>query len=553
MSIISECYKKAYNAEEQEESFQALPGEYFPLVIRHDTFSSVDAGNLLDERLSLYCRHHIITDAENIEGSKREISKMNPVAMEIKVHYFLAVYYSGKEECNIGRELSILNNIETDVNFSRNYLVSVIAVIDSEIKKDDPDLICFLNNIRGVNKNFSVHAFTYFKNVETRFNILIDSITASVIYCSHHLSRTEFSEKEQNARQAIENYKRTLDPAALNNLPELRWQSMSAFFSNKRLDFIAHVLGSIIKSGSIAVLSDNIVISEAAKINVRFGDFTVMNSLLNRTFYSIPCIGKNDLKLLDRNSFAGICGDMFGDEGYKTVELSFKATLASYRTNVSPGDDTVGQLLSRLAEYDHDELIAGVESGIKEYIGKIQEQIKNAEINYDNFIKNQYNRTEADLEDILNKYINCFLTREELNARLSYWKVMGMKVRDPRFRPQIEEAKQNIEEYRGIKKLLSSYRFSCRFGEIKTEDGGKRYTIRDIAGISRNREFIEYLQKAYAGCAAEAKDDIHIPERGHVFAYTPAGGISSETTVRGDFGAYQINGSLLFGAYWTFM
>ena len=553
MSIVDECYKKSYQITNEPFNVDAA---YFPLIVRHDTFASLDEHDILDDRLSVYCSYHLVTK-KDISNAKNKILKQLHPLTQIKINYCFMLYYSeylSKSIRDIETELDYLKNMGHDINFSNDYLTSVIVVIDSTVKKDNRDLIDFLQNIKNTitnNEKLDICIFNYDKNVPANFEILMDSIIASIVYRCHSESKDKFSTNRSKAHDKINKYTQSLPQDRIKDVPLLQWQSVCASFSNKKRDFIACTIGKFINSNLIKKLSVDIVEREISNISASSGSSAALNGLLIDAVKSIPLV-KDRIKYSNTYSFRDICEEMFGDEGYIVCEISCKTTLTEYKKKLIPtyiGD--IDKLLLKLSEYYHENLISYIISGINQYIDQLKKEIEAAETDYAKFLRKLFEKDENPFDDVLVGYVTRFLKREELKAASIYWEVIKIEVNKEYTRAKAKEFEKIANEFREIKNQFSSYRSGYNFGDISLDDF-PALSIVDIPKLSENEEFINQLKNLYETYSQQAENVAYEPQWGHILAYDPQSAVSEKFDITADYGDYQLRGKQLFAKYWSF-
>jgi len=546
MLFSYEVYNKIY----PHENVPFRISSYFPLIIKHGTFTAVDAENTLDDRFSVHCSHYIIAE-DGISKAKSQIKENLHPLTRIMINYCIVLYYSKENGCNIDQELKELNNIKRDVYFSDDYLFSIIVIIDSDVPKEDEGLINFLLNIQNANENFEIYAFTYDREIEANFEILINSITASVIYRSHSATKTDYLNKQGTAFSKIDTFTQSLVPGAIDGVPKLRWRSMCASFNNKQHDIIAYILKEICNLKIVEKLSADTVVKEASNIGVPFSDSAELRNLLKAAFNYIPAVNK--FIIPENYTFRQICDGKFGAEGYTVAEISCKTTLADHKKNFTVNyEEGINQLLAKLAEYYHEDLIGEAVEGINKYIALLKRELEQSKNDYDDFSKESFFEEEKTFEKVLEDYVGRFIQYEELRTRLNYWEVIKIEIKNDYALAAAEELKKTVDEFRRIKSQLAFCGTDSKTDGILPGDFA-RISIKDFLQIPNGGDYINMFKECCEKYINKTPEKVINSDLGYVLSYEPASGISEKFDIIADYDAYQLAGNLLFSEYWSFL
>lgn len=551
MPVIDSYYKKAYTYAEADFNHNI---SLYPLITKHSTFTAIDGQNVFDDRLSsAYGRHYVVAD-NGIDEAREVIRKRLFPAAPIIINYCFVMFYSGEADCGIEDELKYLNEMGNDVNFSNNYIVSVIVIIDSVIKHDDPKLNEFLKNLcereDRLRNKVDVHIFTRDKRIEANFMILIDSVIASVILSSTSTQNSEYLNNRKKANDKIENFAMSLPANALEQQTKFRWQSLCASFCNRKYELIAYILKKYYAS-HIENLSDDIVLREAGMTATPFGDVHVLKELLKSVFYSIPRV-KNVVKEPSRYTFREICVERFGGEGDWIVDISFKTTLAEYRKRMYTPDYEayVTALLSRLSDYNYKNLIEETLSGVRKYIESVKDEIKTCEDEFTKFMRNLFMRNEDEFDAVLGGYVTRFINFEMLKAKLKFWETMMFRITDEKERTNVKELQKSREEFEALKSEIDDYRFNYEIIDFQLGDI-KKVTIREALRLVDDADFIGTLKVLCEQYAVNVQSVKRIAW-GSVLVHNPIEGVSQKEPISADYGDYQLEGEQLFSSYWAF-
>ena len=542
MSFSYEVYKKVY----PDKDVQFDISSYFPLIVRHCTFASIDDGNMLEEKLSLYCNYCVIEENDISAAKNRIRQKLHPL-IGMMINYSVVLYYSGENDCNIDRELAYLNSIKREVYFSGDYLINFIVVIDSGVAEEDERLIKFLKNIQEINDAFDICVFTYEKEIKESFEVLVNSIAGSIIYRSHALTKDEYLVTRKSALEDIGVYTRNLE---LGGVPKIKWRSMYASFNNKQHDIIAHILKEICNMKVTGeALSSEVVVKEASNIGINFSDIPELKSMILNAFNYIPAV-VNNFKIPKDYNFRGICDEKFGVGGYTLVEISCKTTLSGFRKAFSTDyKDGANQLLFKLAEYYHDDLIGTAVEGIEKYLGILERECVEAKRQYDSFSRKPFSEDEEQFEYVLEDYADYFLKYEEAKKRQDYWELIKTELRkDYMLAAELTEI---VNEFRSIQNQLALHGGNYNIDNIPI-GALASISLKEFLKISENSDLINMLKESCEKYADNAHEIILNADIEYIFAYNVMPGLSEKYDISANYGDYQLNGKQLFCEYWAF-
>ena len=560
MSIIDTYYKRVFNSHNEKFSV----GSYYPLIIMDELFSHIDKDNTLEKYLINYLQHHkLILCTSDIKQklieARRSIKLSILPISQVTINYCFITCYSDKHRFDVNSTIVFLNNIERDTNYNDDWLLSVVLIIDSSVKNDDSNLIAYMQALQKCNMKTKLYVYTYDLvhdnegiEIESKecLEVLIESITSSIILRSQNFTNNTIKDIELNARTKIKEYTKHLEISDSSKKLQLKWQSTLAKINDKKRDFIVYILSYVFSN--VSKLTSGIVFEIAERIDVTQFDLESLIELLEVSFNSIPKISDKQKRLPKHFSFADICIEMFGEEGYKVVEISFKATFAGCVMKASDEDEYLRhakEIIDKSLSYQHNDVLSTIKSGLIELVSSIEQEIENAENEYDKFIYERFHKAEYDFKDILRGYIRRFIKKEELFAKIDYWNVVGTKINNTLLLKYIDQSEQ-YRTYSEIKMTLGSYLPSYNF-DIPLSDF-KDFSVKAALCAIDSNEFIEKLKKMYNERSSSATVCGIKPEWGFVLKYLFQPAISNNEDISFDYGDFQILGEQMYGEYWIF-
>lgn len=282
--------------------------------------------------------------------------------------------------------------------------------------------------------------------------------------------------------------------AAIKAKRPILWSTLGCSFSNPKMEHLLSYFS--IMCDKAKKLSDeeySAICGELYSGMAEDANKAAIQNLLYETVQNIPRVTKELPKFSDY-TLKDYFDKLFGYEGYKAVELSFKVTLAM-RPNAL--NDTVvvnvaNILFERAAAYHSEDLYSEVCAFLADYRSRFERKYDTARSTMGTFIE-QHAENDSYEED-LRTYIDNYIRYYEMQKRSDFWGSVENYVRNHKhqFVGFCEESKALYDQLQALKKELQ---FSRTVGIDR--DVVRSYSVREIYDAINNPEICREIVAVY--------------------------------------------------------
>lgn len=255
---------------------------------------------------------------------------------------------------------------------------------------------------------------------------LLDSITGVVTLNSFTNQYKEHTYRRSAAVNIADNYRFMLPPEAAPRFAHsdrMCWSSLYCKYFDHKMDFLAWYCRNM--CNHIKELSDSVIITAMDQLYeqyVRPQHRNETEDLLLRTVQMIPRVEPPKKSKNVDYSLRDYFDNRHGSNGYKTVDLSLKATLNELSSSDSPLPMGVCaiKLYEECQKYKTDDLNGDIRRVLTKYIERILEQLKTNE----NALKKILDRNCAEDDtplDTVRSYIQKYIELYENHNQIRFW------------------------------------------------------------------------------------------------------------------------------------
>ncbi len=403
-----------------------------------------------------------------------------------------------------------------------NDTVAVIAILPDDMRKSSEILNKLEQDVEENEILYLYHKQPY------REKALSSGLCGIALLHSSQKLYAELRQKEKSNQQTLN--------SALAGLPEagaaairakrpLLWSSLGCSFQNPKMEFLRSY---------VAIMCNKVMTPDFEDYAKLCGEIYTgmaedqnkgnLHKLLFDTVSHIPRVAKNPPKY-DGYTLEAYFEHLYGGDGMKMVELSFKVTLAMMPTNVLNENVIVNvsnALFERAARYHSPDLYADVCRFLEEYRNAFKrkyDSIRNTAVKF----AGQHAENDSFEED-LQTYIDNYIKYYDVQKQNDFWSGVESYVRNHRsnFDSYCEKSRRSCEELMQLKQELQFRQ------EVPIDkDAVRCYPVHDVLEVASNPSICREIAATYTEPHGNARH-IEDVDMDHIFKFASPPGFSSE-------------------------
>ncbi len=394
-------------------------------------------------------------------------------------------------------------NKEYDSAFAKEYLqtvrdykqpndtVAVIAVLPNDMEKT-------ASLLESLEKDINENEVLYLYNKQPyREKLLSEGICGIALLHSSKFLYNDFRRKEQSHLQTLNSALAGLPAegaAAIKAKKQILWSSMGCSFSNPKMEYLKSYI-AVMCNKATKLNNDNYanICGELYSGMAEDTNKAATQALLIEAVESIPKITK-DIPKYDGYTLKDYFAQLYGGDGYKNVELSFKVTLAMMPNalNESVVVNVANSLFERASKYHSPDLFSEICGFLSEYRESFNRQFSSTRNSMVAFV-NQHAENDSFDED-LRTYTENYIKNYELQKRSDFWDSVESFVRNHKhlFESYCRKSQKLNDDLVQLKRELL-YR-----KEVNVDsDGVRSYPVCDIFEAYTNPEICNDIAAMY--------------------------------------------------------
>ncbi len=426
--------------------------------------------------------------------------------------------------------------------------VAVVTILPEEAK-DCGEILDELENDILENEVLYIYNKTPYREY-----LLSDAICGIVLLHSSKKEYNDLRTQEQQQMQMVHN--------AITGLPEagaaavrakkpIFWSSIGCTFRNPKMDHLRSY---------VAIMCDKVRKMSSADYSKLCGELYAgmaegdnrnqLRSLLKNTVDRIPRV-EDKLPPYEGYTLKDYFNRMFGSNGTKIVELSFKATLSMLYDEANEGliANTANMLFDSSAEFHSEDLFADVCRFLEEFSVQFEYQFAEAKNAMTTFM--EQNPDNDSFDEDFERYINDYIKYHELQKRSDFWNGVESYVKNHKsyFSDACARSKALSDSIKQLKIDLQ-----LRNAVNIDSEAVRSYPAQRIINAQNDPEISAEIRELYKA-PENVKVDIDTVNMNFLFRFVGAPGFSDE--INHEFatgnGAYTVYMTQYIGKYLHFL
>ena len=382
--------------------------------------------------------------------------------------------------------LDIVHNFK-----ERSDVVSVICILDDE-PSECKDVLSALEN------DISENDILYLYNKQIYHeNLLSDSICGVLLLHNSKEHHSQYKNEDVKCKQRVNSTiagMRAEGQAEIKAKKPVSWNTLGCTFSNPKMDYLRCYVAAMCDKAKKMTYDDyEKEFNELYRGFAEDTDVAGAKALLREVVGCIPRV-KKEIPKYDGYTLSDYFKELYGIDGYRTVEYSFKVTLSM---RPDPVNDNVimnlaNTMFTNICKYHSEDLFAEVCGHLEEYCRRIMRKHAEARTYINGYVTQKADGDSYELD--LDKYIGDYISAYSLQKRCDFWNEVVTYMNNHRqyYDNHCDKSRQLYDQLVAVKRELS-----LRKAVDLDVDTVKSYSVHDIMNVAQNNEICQRIVQSY--------------------------------------------------------
>lgn len=439
------------------------------------------------------------SDVDNFRNFMLSLNSKFPIHVDKSFVLLFDFTEKGYGDVPVKECLDIVHNFK-----ERSDVVSVVCVL-----KEEPSQCREV--LSALEEDISESDILYLYNKQIYHeNLLSDSICGVLLLHNSKEHHAKYKNEDVLCKQRVNSTiagMRSEGQAEIKAKKPVSWNTLGCTFSNPKMDYLRCYVAAMCDKAKKMTFDDyERKFTELYRGFAEDTDVSGAKALLHEVVNCIPKVQKEAPKYIGY-TLGDYFKALYGIDGYRTVEYSFKVTLSM---RPDPVNDNVimnlaNSLFSDVCKFHSEDMFLEVCQNLEEYCSRLARKYSEMR----SYI-NGYVTQKADglsYEDDLEKYINDYINYYEQQKRCDFWNEVITYIKNHRqyYDSYCDKSRELYDQLTSVKRELQ-----LRRAVELDVDTVKSYSVHDIMNVSENPEICHRIVQSYKNPEGKSQAAVEI-------------------------------------------